>query len=152
MKFKLLLIFCVSMLFAGCASVPTESTEVTNKAKQFTTPSDGHAGLYIYRHGNLGGALKKDLFVDGDCIGETAPNIFFYHEVKGGQKHTISTESEFSPNDLVLETETGRNYFIKQYIKLGVFVGGAGLEHVEDKKGKEVVTKLDMAKKGRCSK
>lgn len=24
MKFKLLLIFCVSMLFAGCASVPTE--------------------------------------------------------------------------------------------------------------------------------
>jgi hypothetical protein len=28
--------------------------------------------------------------------------------------------------------EAGKNYFIEQFIKLGVFVGGAGLEQVDE--------------------
>ena len=44
------------------------------------------------------------------------------------------------------------NYFIRQYIKLGMFVGGAGLELVDEEKGKEEMSELDMAIKGTCSK
>jgi hypothetical protein len=120
--------------------------------KKFTAPSGDKAGLYIYRSGSFGGALKKDVWIDGECIGETAPNIFFYEEVAGGVEHKVSTESEFSPNDLVLKTDGGQNYFIRQYIKLGVFVGGAGVELVDAEKGKEDVAKLALAKKGNCSK
>lgn len=148
---KLLLVILTSALFAGCASVPTEPTEVADKAKQFSAPSEGSSGLYIYRHGSFGGALKKDIWVDGDCVGETAPNVFFYHEVEGDKEHKISTESEFSPNDLLLTTEAGQNYFVQQYIKMGAFVGGAGLKEVDEQKGKEIVSKLKMAKKGHCS-
>ncbi len=108
--------------------------------------------MYIYRSGSLGGALKKDIWVDGKCIGESAPNVFFYDEVQGDVEHTISTESEFSPNDLRITTVSGRNYFIRQYIKLGVFVGGAGLELVNEEEGKEEVSKLKLAVKGICSK
>ncbi len=43
-------------------------------------------------------------------------------------------------------------YFIRQYIKPGVFVGGAGLELVSDEDGKKSVSKLKMAAKGTCSK
>lgn len=43
-------------------------------------------------------------------------------------------------------------YFIRQYIKMGVFVGGAGLEIVDEAKGKKTVSNLKMATKGRCSK
>jgi hypothetical protein len=89
--------------------------------------------------------------VDNKCIGESAPNVFFYEEVKGNAEHKISTESEFSPNELLLKTESGKNYFIKQYLKLGVFVGGANLEQIDEKEGKKDVSELGMAIKGTCS-
>lgn len=34
---------------------------------------------------------------------------------------------------------------------MGVFVGGAGVELVDETKGKKQVSKLDMAIKGKCS-
>lgn len=150
---KVLIATAVAASFlSGCASVPMESNEQTDMAKKFIPPSNGNAGFYIYRSGGVGGALKKDVWVDEKCIGETAPNVFFFEEVSGGEEHKVSTESEFSPNDLVVKTEGGKNYFIQQYIKFGVFVGGAGVELVEDEKGKKAVQKLKMAKKGTCSK
>ena len=124
---KAVLISLASTLFAGCASVPMESKEASNQAKSFSIPTGENAGLYIYRSGGPGTALKKDVWVDDECIGETAPNMFFYQVVKGNEEHKISTESEFSPNDLFIKTESGQNYFIKQYMKMGVFVGGANM-------------------------
>ena len=152
MEKRAVVVAFISSLFVGCASVPMESAEQSKMAKQFSPPSNGHAGLYIYRSGSFGGALKKDVWFDGKCVGETAPNIFFYEELQGDEEHKISTESEFSPNDLVVKTEAGKNYFVQQYIKIGVFVGGAGVELVEETKGKKAIEELDLAKKGSCSK
>jgi hypothetical protein len=47
--------------------------------------------------------------------------------------------------------EAGKNYFIRQYIKMGVFVGGAGLEQVPEEQGKKDIAQLEMAKPGKCS-
>jgi len=148
---KKVLLVTIFSAFAGCASVPMESKELSDQAKQFNPPSAGNAGLYIYRNSAMGQALKKDIWVDGKCIGETASKVFFYEELPGDQKHTISTESEFSPNNLTLLLERGKNYFVKQYIKFGVFVGGANVELVDPEEGKKEVSKLGMAKKGTCS-
>ncbi|MEJ2743934.1 MAG: DUF2846 domain-containing protein [Gammaproteobacteria bacterium] len=149
---KLCAIAISSSLFAGCASVPLESIEKSNAAKQFSAPAEGTAGLYIYRSGSVGGALKMDVWVDDDCVGETAPNVFFYEAVQADKKHKISTESEFSSNDISLKTENGKNYFIQQFIKMGVFVGGAGVRVVDEEEGKKKVQKLKLAKSGTCSK
>ena len=149
---KFVLALFIPFAFAGCASVPMESGQLSQAAKQFNPPASGKAGLYIYRSGVLGSGLKKDVWVDGKCIGETASNVFFYEEVPGNMEHKISTESEFSPNDLSVHTESGKNYFVRQYMKMGVFVGGAGLELVDEAKGKAEVEKLEMATKGKCSK
>ncbi|EEW07985.1 conserved hypothetical protein [Vibrio mimicus VM603] len=140
------------MGLSGCASVPTADSSISNQAKAFEAPTKGNAGIYIYREDTLvGAALKKYVYVDDECIGETAPGVFFYHEVEGNKEHKISTESEFSENDLTIYTEEGRNYFINQFIKMGVFVGGAGLEQVDENKGKAEVLKIDMAEKGNCT-
>ena len=139
------------LLTTGCTSVPMESKEKSEQAKKYNSPSEGKAGLYVYRSGSFGGALKKDVWLNGKCVGETAPNIFFYKEIEGNAEHKVSTESEFSPNDLLVKTESGKNYFVSQYIKMGVFVGGAGVELVDEEKGKKQVSKLDMAIKGKCS-
>ena len=149
---KIGIIALASTLAAGCASVPMESAERTTTAKKFNPPSEGSSGLYIYRPSSLGGALKKDIWVDGKCIGESAPYVFFYEEVEGDKSHKVSSKSEFSPNDLLIKVKSGMHYFIRQYIKFGVFVGGAGLELVDEEKGKKEVSELDMATKGTCSK
>jgi hypothetical protein len=139
------------VLFTGCASVKMESKEASQKAKEFAKPSAGQAGLYIYRDSFVGKALKKDIWVDGKCIGESAPDVFFHTEVAGNKDHTISTESEFSPNTLSLLMEAGKNYFVRQYIKIGVFVGGAGVELMPEEQGKAAVSKLELASQGNCS-
>ena len=149
---KIGILVVVSTLFAGCTSVPMEDAEKNLAAKQFNPPTEENAGLYIYRNSSFGSALKKDVWVDGKCIGETAPHVFFYEEVEGDKGHKISTESEFSPNDLIVKVKSCMHYFIRQYIKFGVFVGGAGLELVDEEKGKKEVSELDMATKGTCSK
>lgn len=151
MKIGSVLTLAVALLVSGCASVEMASTSEGAKAKEFNPPGAGNAGVYIYRDSFVGQALKKDIWIDGKCIGESAPDVFFYTEVAGGKNYKIDTESEFSPNALELMFETGKNYFIRQFIKLGVFVGGAGLEQIPEEDGKIAVGKLEMAKPGKCS-
>ena len=96
------------LLLGGCASVPMAPKEQDALRKAFPVPSDGMSGIYIFRDSSFGAALKKTIYIDKKPIGETAPNTYFYHEVAAGQ-HTLSTESEFSENDLKIDTVIGRN-------------------------------------------
>lgn len=154
MKFiKSMAAIAVLALMTGCASVNMAPQQESSQAKQFDAPSEGMAGLYVFRKESpFGAALKKDIWVDGECIGESARGVFFYHPVEGGQEYEVATESEFSPNTLSLFAEAGNNYFVEQYIKMGAFVGGANLRLVDEEQGMEEVRKLEMARPGTCSK
>lgn len=148
---KLALTAFASSLLVGCASVPMADKQASIQAKSFAAPGAGNAGLYIYRAGGIGGALKKDIWINDKCVGESAPNVFFYEQVQGGIEHKVSTESEFSPNILLVKTEPGKNYYVRQYIKMGAFVGGANLELVDEQKAKASISSLELAKHGTCS-
>ena len=150
-KFTTIAAVASALFISGCASVNMASQDESRKAKEFNAPSQGNSGVYIYRNSFVGKALKKDIWIDGKCIGESAPDVFFYTEVEGDKTHKIDTESEFSPNTLEVMFVAGKNYFIRQFIKMGVFVGGAGLEEIPEAQGKEDVAKLEMAKPGTCS-
>lgn len=134
-----------SAYLTGCATVPMASVEDDRIKKEFTAPSQNSAGLYIYRNSTFGGALKKTISIDGKVIGESAPMTYFYRDIKPGT-HSLSTESEFSDNTLTLNADGGKNYFIRQYIRFGVFVGGANLELVSEEEGKEGVRECELAK------
>ncbi len=151
MKIVSVVFLTATLVISGCASVDMASKAESEKAKEFNPPSQGRAGVYIYRDSFVGKALKKDVWIDGKCVGESAPDVFFYTEVEGGKTHKVDTESEFSPNTLELMFEAGKNYFLRQFIKMGVFVGGAGLEQIAEDEGKTAVSNLDMAKPGKCS-
>lgn len=138
-------------LFTGCAQAPLADQTSSNTAKQFEKPEAGFSGIYVYRTGGVGGALKKDVFINDQCLGETAPYMFFYERVPSGQQYKITTESEFSANDLYIDVKDGENHFVKQYIKMGVFVGGADLLEVSEQHGKREIMPLDLARKGHCS-
>jgi Protein of unknown function (DUF2846) len=131
-------------LMASCASVPMASAEQDATSKKFAAPSSGKAGVYVFRDTSFGAALKKTLYVDGVAIGETARYVFLRREVDPGE-HTLSTESEFGNNDLAFKAIGGTNHFFRQYIKFGVFVGGANLEAVSEEKGKKGVLACEEA-------
>lgn len=142
----------LTAILSGCASVQMESEIASNQAKEFNPPSEGTAGIYVYRADtHFGAALKKDVWIDDECIGETAKGVFFYHEVEGDKDHTFSTESEFSPNDIVIKTAMGDLYFLEQSLRFGTFVGGAELEKKAPDVGKKEMELLGMAAKGNCS-
>ena len=144
-KTLIILTLVISSYLTGCASVPMASVQEDSERKEFASPSPKASGLYIYRNSNFGAALKKTVYVDGELIGETAPMTYFYKEIKPGT-HKLSTESEFSNNDFELETKGGENYFVRQYIKLGVFVGGANFELMSEEEGKQGVLECNLAK------
>ncbi|MCB1889378.1 MAG: DUF2846 domain-containing protein [Rhodocyclaceae bacterium] len=133
-----------SLLAVGCASVPMESADKDARLKLFEPPQASEAGLYIFRDSSRGASLKKTIYVNGSIIGESAPNTYFYQTVPPG-KNTISTESEFGENDLEITTEGGKNYFVRQYIRFGVFVGGANLELTTEEEGREGVLECELA-------
>ena len=134
----------------GCASVNMASKEHSAKAKELQLPPEGQTGVHLYRNSVLGEALSKDLRIDGNCVSVSAPDVFFYTPVDGGKTRTVETESEFSPNKLELFFESGKNYLIRQFIKVGLMVGGADLEQVAEAQGKADVATLEMAEGGQC--
>jgi len=132
-------------LLSGCASVPMAPTEQDIAAKEFAKPTGDKAGLYVFRDTFVGQALKKTVSLDGVVIGETANKVFFYREITPGD-HTLSTESEFSDNSITFQAEKENNYFAEQYIKIGVFVGGANVRMVSEEEGKKKVMGCHLAK------
>ncbi|MEX2327980.1 MAG: DUF2846 domain-containing protein [Pseudomonadales bacterium] len=102
------------------------------------------SAIYVFRVSTFGSALKKTVMIDGVPLGQSAPKTYFYKEVSPGD-HTLATESEFGENTLVINTEAGKLYFVEQYIKLGVMVGGANLKLVDEAKGRENVLKCSLA-------
>lgn len=145
------LLLAATLVVSGCATVDMEPPNSSAKTKEFKAPNQGKAGLYIYRDSWMGKMLKKDLWINGKCLGESGPDVFFYTEVEGGRKHKIETESEFSPNAMELMVESGQTYFIRQYTRVGLVVEGANLERVSEARGKAAIAKLNMAKTGTCS-
>ncbi|WP_027909480.1 DUF2846 domain-containing protein [Pseudomonas sp. URMO17WK12:I4] len=133
-----------SLVLTGCSSVPMAPAEQDASMKQFSAPAADKAGLYIYRNSFTGKTLKKSVSLDGKVLGETANKVYFYKEITPGQ-HVLSTESEFGENAVTFQAQAGKNYFARQYIKMGVLVGGAGIEMVDDAEGMKGVRDSKLA-------
>ena len=142
--FKLFIAAVGLIILTGCASVPMGDPDADAKLKTFSAPPQDQAGLYIYRDSFAGQGLKKTVTLDGETIGETANRVYFYRLVNAGS-HKIGTESEFSDNVINLVAVGGKNYYIRQSIRMGVFVGGASLTVVPEAVGQAHLQKCELA-------
>ena len=143
-KAKVLSALILSSIITGCASVPMASVQEDMAKKKFKEPTLGKAGLYVYRNCFVGQALKKTLYFDNYFLGETANKVYFYKEITPGN-HQLSTESEFSNNSINFQAVKGKNYFAEQYIKMGLFIGGANVKMVSEKNGKKNILESKLA-------
>jgi len=141
---KSLMLIATLAILTGCASVPMAPQAQDAASKTFRAPSANMAGVYIYRNSFVGKALTKTLYIDGIRIGDTANAVYFHREVQPGE-HSLTTQAEFGDNSVKFDAVAGKNYFFRQYIKMGTFKGSAGIEAVSEEEGKQAVLQCNEA-------
>jgi len=124
-------------MMGGCASVPMASPAADAQAKTFVAPNNGEANLYIYRDQTMGSAIKLPLLLDDMSIGDTGPHTHAFREIEPG-KHTITSKAE---KDATLDftAEPGKNYYVRQEVKMGVWAARTGLVLEDEATGEDAV-------------
>ena len=139
---KLLSTMFLSLALVGCASVPMGDTKMDQAAKTFQVPSD-KAGIYVYRNESMGAAVKMDVIIDGQNIGESAAKTYFYKEVAPG-KHTVTSKAE-NTDTVEVDLKPGSMAFIWQEVKMGIMFARTKLHLVSEQEGKKGVMETQLA-------
>lgn len=132
----------VALAISGCASVPMGDPKKDAQAKTFAVAQD-KGGIYIYRNESMGAAVKMDVAIDGQAIGQTAANTYFYKEVAPG-KHVVSSTAE-NTDTLEVEVKPGKLAFIWQEVKMGLLYARNKLHLVTEEEGKKGVQETNLA-------
>lgn len=138
-------IFIAALLastLVGCASVPMGDEKQDAALKTFSVPAD-KAGVYIYRNESMGAAVKMDVEVDGQLIGQTAANTYLYKEITPG-KHTISSKAE-NTDTIEIDAKPGTLTYVWQEVKMGILYARTKLNLVDEEEGKEGVLETTLA-------
>ncbi len=135
------IIVILLLMLSGCASVPMASLEQDTKAKEFV-PAQSRAALYIYRNENFGGAIPMSVSLNGKALGQTAAKTYFLVSVPPG-KYTVESQAE-NVSNLSLTAEAGKNYFVWQEVKMGMWMARSLLQQVDEAAGRAGVAESKL--------
>ncbi len=141
---KTLLFIMISgvALISGCASVPMASLDADKEAKKFTTSSD-KSNIYLYRNESMGGAIAMTVSLDGRMAGKTGAKTYFLWSVDPGS-HEIASYTENTAK-ITLNTKAGKNYYVWQEVKMGMFAPRSQLHEMDSEKGQKGVKECKRA-------
>jgi hypothetical protein len=134
-------VISAAVLASGCASVPMASPERDSAAKSFSV-KPGKANIYVYRNESMGAAIRMTLALDDKLVGSTAAKTYVLLEVNPG-KHTLISKAE-NDSTLTVSAAPGRNYFVWQEVKMGVFGARSALQLVDEATGKAGVAECKL--------
>lgn len=140
---KLLALSVVALSVVGCASVNMGDAKQDASAKTFAVAPD-KSGVYVYRNETMGAAVRMDVEVDGQAIGQTAANTYLFKELAPG-KHTIVSKAE-NTESLEIEAKPGTLYYVWQEVKMGILYARNRLHLVSESEGKKGVNETKLAK------
>lgn len=121
------------LLLTGCASVPMAPLDQDTKAKDFS-PIPNKASLYIYRNESFGAAIPMTVSVNGKALGQTAAQTYFRLNLTPG-KYNVESHAE-NVSTLPLTTEAGKNYFVWQEVKMGMWMARSLLQQTDETTGR----------------
>ena len=139
-----LTMLAVVSLLVGCASVPMGDPKQDAALKTFT-PKPDVAGIYVYRNESMGAAIKMDVEVDGQNIGQTAAKTYLYKEVAPG-KHIVTGKAE-NNSSVEVNAIAGKLYYIWQEVKMGLMYAGNKLQLMDEAEGQKGVKESSLATK-----
>ena len=132
----------IGLLLAGCATVPMAPADADRQAKTFATKPD-KSTIYVYRNESFGGRARMTVSLDGRVAGQSAPKTYFLWNVDPG-RHEISSEAE-NVDTLTITTEPGKDYYVWQEAKVGVWGARSRLHLVDPDTGRKVVAECGLA-------
>lgn len=129
-------------LLTGCASVPMTSLQDDASGKAFVVP-EGKSNIYLYRNETLGAAIPVTISFDGKLAGQTASMTYFLWTVEPGN-HEITCNAE-NTETLKLSTSPGKNYYVWQEMKMGMWMARCALSEKSDEEGRKGVQECKRA-------
>lgn len=130
-------IACLLLLvLAACAGGP----QFDQVQSGFPPLAPGMGRIYIYRTTVMGAAIQPSVKLDGETVGDAAPNGFFYVDRPAGT-HQISTSTEVT-RVLSLTLESGQVRYVRLGISFGFLVGHVYPELVDDSEGMKEIKDL----------
>lgn len=139
---KFAAIAAIVLVVSGCASVPMGDAKQDAALKTFTV-TPGKAGIYIYRNESMGAAVKMDVAVDGQPIGQTASKTYLFKEVAPG-KHVVTSSAE-NTDTLEVDAKSGTLSYVWQEVKMGLLYARTKLHLVPESEGKKGVQETTLA-------
>jgi len=126
----------------GCATVNMGDAKQDVALKTFTAPKD-KAGVYVYRNETMGAAIKMNVEVDGQFIGQTGANTYLYKEVAPG-KHTFTSKTE-NESSVEVDAKPGTLLYLWQEVKMGFGSARSKLQIVDQAQGQKGVLETKLA-------
>lgn len=139
---SLIALIALSLSLGGCASVNMGDAKQDAALKTFAIPKD-KAGVYIYRNESMGAAVKMNVELNGQSIGQTAANTYLYKEVTPG-KHTFTSKTE-NDSSVEVDAKPGTLLYIWQEVKMGLLSARSKLQLVDQAQGQKGVRKTKLA-------
>lgn len=104
-------------------------------------PAD-KALVFVIRPTHIGAAIQTKLAVDGKWVGVNKANNYFYMVLDPGPHYFCSQAENRSLLSLVVEP--GKTYYLQQKIRMGMFKAGNDLALLDEKAGKEGLSKCHL--------
>lgn len=128
---------------ASCASTSKAPESKSEEAKKFDAPA-GKGVVYLYRPGRAyGAAIQTQIKVNGRDAGGTGPGTFFRWELEPGT-YTFSCFTPESSAVIELDVKAGKQYFLRQDIRMGISTGRVTLNEVDEATGQEAVKNFKL--------
>ncbi|BCO29502.1 hypothetical protein MIZ03_4425 [Rhodoferax lithotrophicus] len=139
---NLIAIAVLASSLVGCASVNMGDAQQDAALKTFAPVKD-KTGVYIYRNESMGAAIKMNVELDGQAIGQTAANTYLYKEVTPG-KHTITSRAE-NDSSIEVDAQPGTLLYVWQEVKMGILGARSKLQIVDQAQGQKGVQETKLA-------
>jgi hypothetical protein len=121
-----LLVFAVSFL-ASCA---TSGPKFVEYQTEMAPPNPEFGRIYFYRTSTLGAALRPDVLLNDEKVGEAIARGFFYVERPPGEYVVVTSTEVTRKASFILEK--GQTRFIRFSVSFGFFVGHVYGELVDE--------------------
>jgi len=133
-----ILVGCVVLAMAGCASVPMGDPARSAELKKFAPKADV-AQIYVCRNSRtMGMGIRPDVELNGKQIAIIPRSTYIYQEVKPGN-HTLVVKTLEHDSRLPFTIAAGEQKFFQTWISLGFIAGWGIIDEIDPAKGKECV-------------
>ncbi len=102
----------------------------------FQAPAD-KGNLYIYRDENYGAAIRMSILLNNQLLSDTVAKSYIYQQLEPGT-YTITSKAE-NNSSMAITIEAGKNHFLWQEVKMGMWTARSDLQVVDEATGRKGV-------------